>query len=134
MRGRILVVWIAALVLIGGVACGVTTSPAKTPETQASAPTKAKPTGCGRGHSTCTPTPTPTTSSPRPPSGHKVMVIVEENHTQAEATTLMPHLASWAATYGKATAYTAATHPSLPNYLAIAGGNTFGVTDDNAPS
>ena len=28
----------------------------------------------------------------------------------------------------------AMTHPSLPNYLAIAGGSTFGVTDDNDPS
>jgi phosphatidylinositol-3-phosphatase len=26
------------------------------------------------------------------------------------------------------------THPSLPNYLAIGGGSTFAVTDDNAPS
>jgi acid phosphatase len=62
------------------------------------------------------------------------MVIIEENHSQTEAITLMPHLAAWADAYGKATAFTAVTHPSLPNYLAIAGGNTFGVTDDNAPS
>ena len=51
-----------------------------------------------------------------------------------EAITLMPHLAGWAATYGKATNYVAVTHPSLPNYLAIAGGQTYGVTDDNPPS
>jgi acid phosphatase len=62
------------------------------------------------------------------------MVIIEENHSQTEAITLMPHLAAWAAAYGQATAYTAVTHPSLPNYLAIAGGSTFGVADDNAPS
>ncbi|MDT4919107.1 MAG: phosphatidylinositol-3-phosphatase [Pseudonocardiales bacterium] len=76
---------------------------------------------------------TSSTASP-PPSAHKVMVIIEENHSQTEAIALMPHLASWASTYGKATAYTAATHPSLPNYLAIAGGSTFGVADDNSPS
>jgi acid phosphatase len=62
------------------------------------------------------------------------MVIIEENHSQTEAITLMPHLASWANTYGKATSYTAVVHPSLPNYLAIAGGSTFGVTDDASPS
>jgi hypothetical protein len=26
------------------------------------------------------------------------------------------------------------THPSLPNYLAIAGGSTFGVRDDKSPA
>ena len=63
-----------------------------------------------------------------------MMVIIEENRGQTKAVTLMPHLAAWAATYGKATAYTAVTHPSLPNYLAIAGGDDFGVADDNPPS
>jgi acid phosphatase len=62
------------------------------------------------------------------------MVIIDENHSQTEAITQMPHLSSWASTYGQATTFTAVTHPSLPNYLAIAGGSTFGVTDDNAPS
>ena len=69
-----------------------------------------------------------------PPNGHKVMVIVEENHSQTQAITSMPHLASWAATYGTASAYVAVTHPSLPNYLAIAGGSDFGVVDDDSPS
>jgi acid phosphatase len=132
MRGRVLLS-VAAATLIGSLGCGVATSPARTPAASAA---KAKPSPCGHGHQTCTPTPTTSSTStpPPPPSGHKVMVILEENHSQAEAITLMPHLASWAATYGKATAYTAATHPSLPNYLAIAGGSTFGVADDNPPS
>jgi acid phosphatase len=36
--------------------------------------------------------------------------------------------------YGYATDFHAMTHPSLPNYLAIAGGSTFGVQDDHPPS
>ena len=36
--------------------------------------------------------------------------------------------------YAYADHYTAIRHPSLPNYLAIAGGSTFGVTDDKAPA
>jgi acid phosphatase len=36
--------------------------------------------------------------------------------------------------YGYATDFHAMTHPSLPNYLAIAGGSTFGVQDDDDPS
>jgi hypothetical protein len=62
------------------------------------------------------------------------MVIVEENHSRAEAVANMPHLAAWASRFGQATSYTALTHPSLPDYLAIGGGSTFGVTDDNPPS
>ena len=44
----------------------------------------------------------------------------------------MPHLASWAKTYGQADNYSAVAHPSLPNYFAIWGGSTFGVTSDCA--
>ena len=35
-----------------------------------------------------------------------------------------------AATYGVATNYRGITHPSLPNYLAMTSGSTWGVTDD----
>ena len=62
------------------------------------------------------------------------MVIPEENHSETQALASMPYLASLATQYGQTTAYHAITHPSLPNYLAIAGGDTFGVTDDNPPS
>jgi acid phosphatase len=36
--------------------------------------------------------------------------------------------------YGYATRWRAITHPSEPNYLAIVGGSTFGITDDDPPS
>jgi hypothetical protein len=64
----------------------------------------------------------------------KVLVVVEENHTQRSALSGMPYLASLAAKYGRTSAYRAVTHPSLPNYLALAGGSTFGVRDDAGPS
>jgi acid phosphatase len=137
MRRRFIPLWLAVAALVGSLVYGVTTSPAQTPTARVAAP---KPAGCAHGKKTCSPppsssTPAPsTTSTNPPPAGHKVMVIIEENHSQTEAITLMPHLSSWANTYGKATSYTAVTHPSLPNYLAIAGGDTFGVSDDNAPS
>ena len=38
----------------------------------------------------------------------------------------MPYLAGLAGEFGRTTAYRAVTHPSLPNYLAVAGGSTFG--------
>ena len=60
--------------------------------------------------------------------------MVEENHSAATALAEMPYLAGLADQYGQTSDYRAITHPSLPNYLAIAGGSTFGVTDDKAPA
>jgi hypothetical protein len=82
------------------------------------------------------------TRSPRPstsPSGAgtgptKVLVFMVENHSLGEMQAQMPWTAALAARYGYATAYHAMTHPSLPNYLAIAGGSTFAVQDDADPS
>src|SRR4051794_35981843 len=64
----------------------------------------------------------------------KVLVFVEENHSLNEMKSGMPYTYSLAQKYGYATGWKAIRHPSLPNYLAMAGGSTFGVTDDAAPS
>ena len=71
-----------------------------------------------------------TSTAPPPPAGHKMLVIPLENHSQSAALTQMPTLAGWAHTFGQADSYFAITHPSLPNYFAIWGGSTFGVTND----
>jgi acid phosphatase len=73
----------------------------------------------------------PATAVTRPT---KVLLVVDENHSAASARSGMPYLASLGRTYGYTTAYRANGHPSLPNYLALAGGSTFGVRDDNGPS
>lgn len=64
----------------------------------------------------------------------KVLVVLEENEARVSALRSMPYLSSLATTYAQATHYCAVTHPSLPNYLAIAGGSTLGVTDDRPPA
>ena len=64
----------------------------------------------------------------------KVLTIVEENHTEGSALRGMPHLAAMARTYGYTSSWKAVTHPSLPNYLALAGGSTYGVTNDAGPA
>lgn len=81
-----------------------------------------------------TPTPTPTPTPTSPPTVTKVLTFVEENHSLDQMKAGMPYLYSQAQQYGYASNYKAITHPSLPNYLALAGGSTFGVTDDAAPS
>ena len=140
MPKRLAVVCVVALLVLAGVVYEVATNSASSGTSAGVAPGGRN---CGNKHRTCSPSPTPTSpkptvsgsTTPVPPSaGRKVMVIIEENHSRTEAMANMPHLAAWASRYGQATHYTAMTHPSLPNYLAIGGGSTFGVTDDNPPS
>ena len=64
----------------------------------------------------------------------KVLVFIEENHSLAQMKTGMPYLYSQAVKYGYANDYLAVSHPSLPNYLAIATGDTHGIADDRDPS
>jgi hypothetical protein len=64
----------------------------------------------------------------------KLLVFVVENHSLQQMRQGMPFVNGLAKKYGYATNYHAVTHPSLPNYLSIAGGDTFGVTDDDSPS
>jgi len=68
------------------------------------------------------------------PQVTKVLVFVVENHSLSQMQASMPFVYGLAQQYAYATNYTAIRHPSLPNYLAIAGGSTFGVTDDRPPS
>jgi hypothetical protein len=62
-----------------------------------------------------------------------VYVIVLENHDFDEALNggFSPFLQELAGSQGLATRYYGVTHPSLPNYLAMIGGDDFSVNDDN---
>ena len=62
-----------------------------------------------------------------------IFTIVMENHNYDEVignTSEAPYLNGLASRYGLATNYSAVSHPSLPNYLALTGGSTFGISDD----
>ena len=58
-----------------------------------------------------------------------VFVIVMENRSFDEAASA-PFTASLAAKYGVAENYHAVSHPSVPNYLALTSGSTWGFRDD----
>jgi phosphatidylinositol-3-phosphatase len=71
-------------------------------------------------------------SSPSPsatPAGAHVFVIVMENRSYQQALA-QPYVATLVASYGLATNYHAVAHPSLPNYLALTSGSTWGIQDD----
>ena len=64
----------------------------------------------------------------------KILVIMEENHSTGEVFPRgMPYLWHLARRYGRATAWRAITHPSLPNYLAIFSGSAFNDPQDCSP-
>lgn len=69
-------------------------------------------------------------AAPQLPGGASVFVVVMENHSSAQALA-QPYLARLAGTYALATNYHAVAHPSLPNYLALTSGSTFGIADDS---
>lgn len=76
----------------------------------------------------------PTTATAAPARVTKVLTIVEENHSLAQMRSGMPYALSQAKRYGYASNWTAISHPSLPNYLAMVSGKTYGIRDDNYPS
>jgi acid phosphatase len=63
----------------------------------------------------------------------KVLVVIEGDVSYRRMRFDMPALHRLSKRYGYATSWRAIRHPSLPNYLAIAGGSTFGVTDSRPP-
>lgn len=68
-----------------------------------------------------------------PPYAH-IFVIIEENHTTDEIVPSpnAPNLTRFAQQYGYSWKFYAEQHPSEPNYVAILGGDTFGIKDDDA--
>jgi phospholipase C len=66
------------------------------------------------------------------PNFSHIIIIVMENkdYKGIIGNAQMPSLNQWAKEYTQLSAYYAITHPSLPNYLAMIGGDTFGITTD----
>ena len=73
------------------------------------------------------PRPTPQPSPVTVPS--HVFVIVMENRSYGQVVG-NGYIAQLAARYGIATDYHGVSHPSLPNYLAMTSGSTWGIADD----
>lgn len=111
-------------------ACRSTAIPSSTDETPSS--TK---------ENTFTPTSTSVSKSLVPNFDHIVIIIFEnEEYDDVIGNSLMPNFNKLANEHTLLTQYYAVRHPSLPNYIALMGGNTFGITNDctgcfiNAPS
>ena len=68
----------------------------------------------------------------KPPRFSRVVVVVMENEDYGAVigSRDAPYVNALARRYALATAYYGVSHPSLPNYLALLGGSTFGITSD----
>lgn len=77
------------------------------------------------------------TATPSPSAGalQHIVVIVDENKPAQSilGNPQAPYLNALAASGAVATDYSAVTHPSLPNYLALTSGTTGGITSDCNP-
>ncbi len=78
------------------------------------------------------PVPPPPPAAAGVPAFSHVFVIVMENHEYGSiiGSGAAPYVNGLAASYGLATNYYAASHPSLPNYLSLTAGSTFGIVSD----
>ena len=88
----------------------------------------ASPTPTAQPSATLTPVP----PAPAVPAFKRIFVIMMENK---EATRIVggksaPYINALAQQYGRAANFYGVAHPSLPDYLALIGGNTFGITSD----
>ena len=118
----------AALVCILALGVSGCSAAIRTPHVAATA--SVQPTPAKARTTTSTPAVAPTRSG----AVTKVLVFIEENHSLSQMKSDMPYTFGLAQRFGYATNYTAIRHPSLPNYIAIAGGQTYGITNDDTPS
>lgn len=140
-RRGVLSAGLVAVALLAA-ACGGTDEPSATGTSRSGAvsvePTTSATSSTTSSSSTTSATAS-STSAPRvaaavAPHVSKLLVVVLENHSRTQALAQMPRLAAQASRYGQATGWYAVAHPSLPNYLELTGGSTFGVRDDKNPS
>jgi hypothetical protein len=71
----------------------------------------------------------PTAPTAAAPAASHIFVIVLENRSYNQVID-SPYISQLAARYAVATNYHSVASPSLPNYLALTSGNTWGVTDN----
>lgn len=66
---------------------------------------------------------------------HVVWILMEnKNYSSVVGPGAAPYINRLAHRYGVATGYSAISHPSLPNYIALTSGSDQGISDDSDPS
>jgi phosphatidylinositol-3-phosphatase len=92
----------------------------------------ALPAGCGTSHRQLPAQTTPSAPAHlrHPPEHVAVIVMENEEYADIVGSSSTPYITSLAHRYALARSSYAISHPSLPNYLALTGGSTFGISSD----
>jgi phosphatidylinositol-3-phosphatase len=137
LRGFRTLALLVSLAVVAGCGAGlparsIAPSPSETPGPTAAPTPTATPMLSPTGTPTGTPTPTPTAAGRPIPDFAHIYVIVLENREYGSivGNPDAPYLNGLVDTGGLATNFHGVTHPSLPNYLALFAGTTFGIRDD----
>jgi len=78
---------------------------------------------------------TSSTSASSQQISHVIIILMEnEEYSSVIGSTSAPYQNGLASRYALAAGYFGVAHPSLPNYLALVAGSTFGVTSDCLPA
>lgn len=132
--------WVLILIFLAGCGPGepeatitVTLEPSATSQptlnptvTRTFTPTAVPPTDTPTHTPTVSPSPTPDTGVP--PFSHIVIIVLENREFGSViGNRAMPIFNQWANDYTLLSQHYAIRHPSLPNYLAMVGGSTFGI-------
>ena len=85
---------------------------------------------CNSGHAGAASAPVPAQSKPSP--GSRAIVVMMENKERGSVmgASAAPYVNRLARRYASPRSYFGVSHPSLPNYLALIGGSTFGLHSD----
>ena len=125
-------VGLATGLLAAGCSAPAPAGAASAPATSAASSASASGTATVSAPATSAARPSPVVAARRRVS--KILVIMEENHSlDLVFPSGMPYLWNVARAYGRATAWTDVSHPSLPNYLAIFAGSIFDNPQDCSP-
>jgi phosphatidylinositol-3-phosphatase len=85
--------------------------------------------GCGSSHSDRPVSKSRSLSASKP--SHLVVIVMEnKEYGEVIGSSAAPYINRLARRYALATNFYGVTHPSLPNYLALTGGATFGISSD----
>jgi len=109
--------------LVGTLLAAVLLATACQPARQATPGPKASATGASATASATA------SASPTPAAKHVFEIVLETSSYQLALR--QPYIASVAKQYAVATNYTSVASPSLPNYLAMTSGSTWGIRDDS---
>ena len=75
------------------------------------------------------------TAAPPATYKHVIWILMEnQNYSSVIGNSSAPYINSVVSACGLATNYTAVSHPSLPNYIALTSGSTQGITADGPPA